>query len=136
VSVTESGGISHLKEALRRSWGPDTCAPEDQPAWHRDNPARGQCITTVLVVHDMFGGSLVRAEVHVDGAHVDYHWWNRLPDGSEVDLTRDQFGENEVVIGGTSVARPSDAGRVREQYARLKARVHDEMHSPPGPAAI
>jgi hypothetical protein len=43
------------------------------------------------VVHDRLGGELVRGEVHVDGERVDFHWWNRLPDGSEVDLTREQF---------------------------------------------
>lgn len=115
--------MSLLCEALLRAWGPDTCAPEDQPAWHPGNPARGQCITTALVVHDELGGELVKGEVHVDGKRVDYHWWNRLPDGRELDFTRQQFGPHEVVSGHTLVARPADGGRVAEQYERLRSRV-------------
>jgi len=120
-------GIDALERALRRSWGPDTCAPEDQPAWTADNPARGQCITTVLVVHDAFGGALVRGEVHVDGKRIDFHWWNRLPDGSEVDLTRGQFGPHEVVVGAEVVERPAGSHRVEQQYDLLKERVAHQV---------
>lgn len=120
-------GLARLESALRQSWGPDTCAPEDQADWRPDNPARGQCITTVLVVHDERGGELVRGDVHLDGEHVDYHWWNRLPDGTEVDLTREQFSAHELTSGGTGVARPVDNGRVVEQYGRLRARVDDVL---------
>lgn len=92
------------------------------------NPARGQCITTVLVVHDELGGDLVRGDVLVEGKHVDYHWWNRLTDGSEVDLTRQQFGPSEIVSGRIYVDRPADGGRVAAQYQRLRARVDALLH--------
>ncbi|WP_311209033.1 MULTISPECIES: hypothetical protein [unclassified Aeromicrobium] len=123
ADLTAPAGVAELAGALRRAWGPDTCAPEDRSAWHPGNPARGQCITTVLVVHDHLGGELVRGEVHVDGERVDFHWWNRLPDGSEVDLTREQFSPHEIVSGGTTVARPADPGRVAPQYAVLVQRL-------------
>ena len=115
--------LASLTAALRESWGPDTCAPEDRAAWRSTNPSRGQCITTVLVVHDAFGGELVCGDVHVDGRLVDHHWWNRLPDGADVDLTRDQFAPQEVISGGTQVPRPADGGRVAAQYALLRSRV-------------
>jgi hypothetical protein len=44
---------------------------------------------TALVVQDILGGDLILAEVHVAGAQVGHHYWNRLPDGSDVDLTAD-----------------------------------------------
>ncbi len=123
MTGTDHVDVEQLWGALRRAWGPDTCAPEDQSAWTHENPARGQCITTVLVVHDFLGGDLVRGDVRVDGEQVDYHWCNRLPDGDEVDLTREQFAPHEVVVGSTYVARPTDGGRVVEQYRRLRSRV-------------
>lgn len=109
--------------ALRESWGPDTCAPEDIPDWSLDNPARGQCATTALVIHDFFGGSLVTGEVMVDDERVDFHWWNRLPDGEQVDITLEQFGPHEHVVGGLDVVRPTGRTRLDTQYALLSSRV-------------
>ncbi len=79
---------------------------------------------TALVVQDILGGDLVIAEVHVEGAKVGHHYWNLLPDGSEVDLTGDQFRPEEEVVCGKVIARPPDAPRNhREQYERLRGRV-------------
>lgn len=111
-----------LVDALRRAWGPDTCAPEDRERWTPENPATGQCITVALVVHDALGGTLVRAEVHHEGRLIDYHWWNRLPGGEELDLTREQFRAGERLLDPVEVDRPADPGRVREQYETLRER--------------
>jgi hypothetical protein len=123
--------IEQLRPALRRAWGPQTCAPEDRELWTADNPARGQCITTVLVVHDFVGGQLVRGEVQVDGVQVDFHWWNRLPDATEVDLTRGQFGPHEHVVGAEVVERPTGEHRVEIEYALLRSRVLHELAAGP-----
>ncbi|WP_446692591.1 YunG family protein [Saccharopolyspora hordei] len=96
--------------------------PEDLPAWHAGNPARGQCGVTALVVHDLLGGDLLRGEVHVDGRRVDHHWWDRLPGGLEVDLTREQFGPEDVVTAGVVVARPPRLARRQEECARTRTR--------------
>jgi hypothetical protein len=109
--------------ALREAWGPDTCAPEDLPYWAPDNPARGQSATTALVLHDFFGGSLVTGEVFLSGERTGFHWWNRLPDGEQVDITLEQFGPHEHVVGGIDVLRPPGPTRLDSQYALLSARV-------------
>lgn len=109
--------------ALRKSWGQDTCAPEDMADWTPDNPARGQCATTAVVLHDYFGGCLVRGDVIVDGRQVDFHWWNRLPDGVEIDATIEQFRPEEHVVGGVDVERPTGPTRLDAQYALLSSRV-------------
>ncbi len=113
--------------ALRESWGPDTCAPEDIADWTPDNPARGQCATTALVLHDFFGGSLVMGEVIVDGERVDFHWWNRLPDGEQVDITLEQFGAHEHVVGAMEVRRPTGTIRHQQQYELLSSRVSGRL---------
>ncbi|MFF1553324.1 hypothetical protein ACFVX3_20085 [Rhodococcus erythropolis] len=112
-----------MTEALNAAWGPDTCAPEDIEDWSEANRARGQCATIAVVVHDYFGGDLVRGEVHVGGERVDFHGWNRLPDGSEVDLTREQFSLQEKVIGGVYVPRPTGWTRLDHEYSLLSGRV-------------
>jgi hypothetical protein len=109
---------------FQSSWGADTCYPDSSGEWTPDNPSRDQCGMTALVVQDVLGGDLVLAEVQVEGAKVGHHYWNVLPDGSEVDLTADQFRPEEEVVGGTVVVRPPDAPRRhREQYELLRDRV-------------
>ncbi|MES9511198.1 hypothetical protein ABWJ92_33190 [Streptomyces sp. NPDC000609] len=112
-----------IERAIRRGWGADTTTPAHRPDWTPDNPARDQCGVTALVVHDLLGGELVRGEVHVDGEQVDYHWWNRLGLGIEVDLTREQFGPEEIVVGGDVIERPAEIARLREEYELLRDRV-------------
>ena len=47
------------------------------------------------------------ADVHRDGERVEAHMWNRLSSGIEVDLTREQVRNREVI--GEPIARPRPA---------------------------
>ncbi|MFG1677003.1 hypothetical protein [Micromonospora sp. NPDC049282] len=116
--------LERLRPILRASWGADTCDPHDLPDWHPGNPARGQCGVTALIVQDLLGGELVLGEVFVGDVRVGYHYWNRLPDGSDVDLTADQFHPQEAVVGGQVQRRPpGPPGRCRQEYELLRRRV-------------
>ncbi|WP_327678850.1 YunG family protein [Kitasatospora sp. NBC_00458] len=115
--------LNDIERAIRSSWGVDTCAPEDLAHWRPDNPARGQCGATALVVHDLLGGELMMGEVYVGGVRTDLHWWNRSAAGVEVDLTRSRFGPDERVGPGRPVARPQRPGRLQAQYQLLRGRV-------------
>ncbi|MFC3985581.1 YunG family protein [Streptosporangium jomthongense] len=126
--------VELLRPLLRAAWGPDTCDPVGREQWRPDNPARSQCGTTALVVQDLLGGDLILGEVHVDGAKAWNHYWNRLPDGTEVDFTSDQFGSGEVVVGGHVQHRPpGPPRRCREQYELLRQRVFNAL-APSRPA--
>ena len=119
---------AELRPYVVGAWGPDTCYPDHREEWTSENPGRDQCGMTALVVQDVLGGDLVLAQVHVDGAQVGYHYWNRLPDGTDLDLTADQFGPGEVVVGSTVVVRPPEGPRRhREQYELLRRRVLDAL---------
>lgn len=123
--------IDQLRPILRTAWGPDTCDPHDRPDWRPDNPARGQCGVTALVVQDLLGGDLVLGEVFVEQVKVGHHYWNRLPDGRDVDLTADQFHPGEVVTGGQLQRRPpGPPRRCREQYEILSRRVRAALAPP------
>ena len=96
------------------------------------------------MVLDLLGGDLIMGEVDVEGVKVGHHWWNRLPDGSTVDLTVEQFHPGETVTGGEIRHRPPDAPRrCPGQYELLRHRVleglADEPSRPatlrPGPAS-
>lgn len=123
--------VDLLRPVVRAAWGPDTCEPDTSQDWGPDNPARAQCGVTALVVQDLLGGDLIHGEVHVDGAKVGNHYWNRLPDGAETDLTADQFLPGEEVVGGQVVVRPPEGPRrMREQYALLRERVLAALAEP------
>jgi hypothetical protein len=59
----------------------------DQDKWSPDNPAFGQCAVTALVIQDYLGGEILYCKHY-------HHYWNKLPDGTILDLTKVQFGEN------------------------------------------
>jgi hypothetical protein len=81
---------------------------------------------TALVVQDLFGGELLLAEVrNADGSRQGMHYWNRLADGVELDLTREQFTPCEIVQAPTAVAPPTNlaSGRLATQYQALASAV-------------
>lgn len=111
--------LTQIERAIRASWSLDTADEDD--GWTPDNPARGQCDVTSLVVHDIFGGEILAADVFRDGERVEAHMWNRLPGGLELDLTREQFRDGEV-IGEPSVRhRPATFDRHHPRYHRYEA---------------
>ncbi|WP_405693525.1 hypothetical protein [Streptomyces sp. NBC_01185] len=121
--------LTDIEAAVRSSWGADTTTPAHRPLWDPGNPARDQCGVTALVVNDLLGGDLIRGEVRVDGERVDFHWWNRLGRGVEIDLTREQFGAHEIVSGGVVVERPAEIVRLREEYEVLSTRVLERLRA-------
>ncbi|WP_025619515.1 YunG family protein [Salinispora cortesiana] len=117
--------VELLRPMFQTAWGPDTCDPHDLADWRPENPARGQCGTTALVVQELLGGELILGEVHVEGVKTGFHWWNRLPDGTDVDLTAGQFHPGEIVTGGAVRRREpgTPLKRCRGQYELLGHRV-------------
>ncbi|MET0740292.1 MAG: hypothetical protein ABWZ26_01930, partial [Candidatus Nanopelagicales bacterium] len=91
--------------------------------------ARGQCGVTAMVVNDYLGGELLEAGVrHADGSEQGFHTWNRLPDGDEVDWTREQFTNGEIVGEPVAFLRPAGPPRrCHAEYVRLSQRVRDAL---------
>jgi hypothetical protein len=114
-----------LEAAIRAAWALDTCDPVDADDWSAANPSRGQCGSTALTIHDLLGGELLIAEVlRADGSRQGVHYWNLLPDGTEIDLTREQFASDELVQEPQTVRRPPGLPtRGAEQYLTMRRRV-------------
>jgi hypothetical protein len=112
-----------LKEAFSKSWSKATTYPETKNNWSPKNPASGQCAVTSLVINDLYGGKIAYNKAH-------RHYWNILADGSEVDLTREQFGDNVVINEYTIATRhyilESDAAnyaKTSTRYRLLKKKI-------------
>jgi hypothetical protein len=132
--MTGTPALSAIEAAVRASWSIETCDPIDRHEWSTANPARGQCGTTALVVSDLLGGLLLEAEVFRDGVQVEYHYWNRLPSGVDIDLTREQFTRGETFSEPVEV-QPRDPGPVHGPGYRLLAERVRTRLGPAGAAA-
>jgi hypothetical protein len=86
--------LKELRARFEKAWSRDTC-------WHKVDfypkvPSGGQCFVTAMVVQDIFGGEIIQGTVQqIDGKMC--HYWNKLPNGQEVDLTSDQFAEGDGI---------------------------------------
>lgn len=69
-----------VRAALRQAWSMETAVQ-----WKPDNPALGQCNVTAAVIHDLFGGEVLRTWL----SDV-WHYYNRI-NGQRYDLTDNQF---------------------------------------------
>lgn|GEM_PF-1035813 len=114
-----------LEAAIRAAWALGTCDPADADDWSEANASRGQCGSTALTIHDLLGGELLIAEVlRADGSRQGVHYWNLLPDGTGVDLTREQFASDEVVQEPQIARRPAGLPkRGARQYLTMRHRV-------------
>ncbi len=103
---------SALLPVLRMAWSSATSTQ-----WLADNPARGQCNVTTLVVHDMFGGEILKTE-----APGGWHFYNRVA-GRRHDLTASQFEQPISYADIASDRTEALAGTERRQYGVLKQRI-------------
>jgi hypothetical protein len=118
--------VAELEAAVRAAWCRETS--DDPDEWTPDNPARGQCGVTALVIRDYLGGEVLIAGVVPAGreAPTERHGWNRFASGHELDLTREQFRNGET-LGPPVVAEPCVKTHGCDRYALLAARVRDEL---------
>lgn len=89
--------LKDLSFALLKAWGADTARGD----WSEYMPSLNQCAVTALVVQDYFGGDMLRCKLNDN----DSHYWNRLPDGQEIDLTFEQFAITKQYDLGETVVR-------------------------------
>src|SRR5262245_13317210 len=90
--------------ALLRSWSLTTSS-----GWVAENPARGQCNVTSLLLNDLFGAEILKTPLPEGD-----HFYNRI-DGDRLDLTDSQFeapiayldlaSNREEALSGTSLAK-------------------------------
>lgn len=98
-----------LQERLIAAWSRKTAS-----TWTIDNPARGQCSVTALVVHDLHG-SILKTRV---GPH--WHFYNSV-ENSRLELTASQF-EADIQYDDLPATRDEALSDTSvEQYERAEA---------------
>jgi len=114
--------LRQVKLALMDAWCKETCYPSMQEMWSKDLPERGQGAVTAMVIQDYMGGQIL-------GCTHTHHYWNQLPDGREIDITRSQFpGDLNICSDGvTERQKFMEIGpaMTKDRYIILKQRVDD-----------
>lgn len=100
VRRSEVPSLDAIAGSIRDSWRADSAWIDD---WSADNPPRGQCGSSSLVLQDLRGGTLVRALVAVDDVEI-VHYWNVL-DLGQVDLTWHQFPPTSRIVHAEAITR-------------------------------
>ena len=115
--------LKQLKEAIKKSWDRDTC--HFKFIWDNNSlsDSAGHCRAVALIVNDYFGGEIIYA--HVVGNPKWDHYWNKLPSGKEIDLTKDQFPKNVIFTKSKIISRKNTLSSKRTQkgYKILMKRV-------------
>ncbi|MGP1906874.1 YunG family protein [Metabacillus sp. JX24] len=108
--------IQFLHRALLNSWSLNSSSK-----WTPENPAKGQCGVTALVVHDLLGGEIMKTYA-VEG----WHFYNEL-DSVRVDFTASQF-DGDLQYGDIPSSREEAFADTNQlQYDDLKKKVVDEL---------
>lgn len=129
IRYMETPTLEQLTNALHQAWDAET-GYAGSGVWTSSNPARGQCVTSSLVVQDYWGGDIVRYEVK--GENIDEtHYFNVMDDGTIIDTTGSQYkipvsmSPKTVNLGGYSTLRDKRLAdeETRARYYLLKSKV-------------
>ena len=103
------GQIEQIVKALYKSWSSDSSSK-----WSKDNPAKGQCGVTALVVNDILGGEIKKTKLP-EG----WHFYNFI-NGKRYDLTVSQFKEDILYMDIPSNRDEAFSDTSEKQYNYLK----------------
>ena len=99
-----------VQSALRKSWSLATASQ-----WTPENPAAGQCNVTALLVHELFGGELLKTPLPAGD-----HFYNRI-EGRRYDFTESQFGQPIAYADVPTSRADAAGGATGTQLAALRA---------------
>lgn len=127
--------VETLIKALHNSWSANTCF--DASEWSTDNPARGQCVVSSLIVQKYLGGELQRYRVTGNGI-VETHYCNILDDGTLLDTTASQYKQPmtfkvaPIELKGFTSIREKRLSEIetRSRYELLLSRVQQQLDTP------
>jgi len=100
---------TELFAALRTAW-----SDKSSSSWTPQNPAKGQCSVTSLIVQDIFGGEIL--STRTPGGT---HFYNNI-DGVRWDLTVSQFSAPIPFEDAPSSRDAAFGDTGPEQYAHLR----------------
>jgi hypothetical protein len=99
-----------VESALRKAWSLSTASK-----WTPNNPAAGQCNVTSLLIHELFGGELLKTPLPAGD-----HFYNRIG-GRRYDFTASQFDRPIAYMDLPTNRADAELGATNDELAELKA---------------
>jgi len=99
-----------VAHGLRKSWSLATARQ-----WTTENPAAGQCNVTALLVHELFGGELLKTRLPEGD-----HFYNRIG-GQRYDFTDSQFIHPISYSDMLTTRSEAERGATNSELAALRA---------------
>ncbi|MBW8855594.1 MAG: hypothetical protein JF604_15010, partial [Bradyrhizobium sp.] len=99
-----------VQRALRKAWSSSTSGQ-----WTPDNPAAGQCNFTALLMHELFGGELLKTPLPAGD-----HFYNRIG-GKRYDFTASQFDQPIAHMDVLTDRADAERDATDDQLAELRA---------------
>ncbi|MCK1360898.1 hypothetical protein [Bradyrhizobium sp. 199] len=98
-----------VERTLQKVWSPSTARQ-----WTERNPAAGQCNVTSLLIHELFGGELLKTPLPAGD-----HFYNRI-DGKRYDFTARQFEQPIAYVDLPASRTEAELGATSDQLAELR----------------
>ena len=95
---------------MRKSWSLTTASQ-----WTPENPAAGQCNVTALLLHELFGGELLKTPLPAGD-----HFYNRIG-GRRYDFTASQFSQPIAYTDMPTTRADAERSATGAQSAALRA---------------
>lgn len=104
---------------LHKAWSLATASQ-----WTANNPAAGQCNVTALLVHELFGGDLLKTPLPAGD-----HFYNRI-EGRRYDFTASQFDQPINYMDVPTNRADAGLGATSDQLAELRAAFREHWAGP------
>ncbi|MGN4446129.1 YunG family protein [Bacillus cereus group sp. MYBK79-1] len=105
-----------IYEELIKSWSIETSSK-----WTLENPVKGQCGVTALVIQDIYGGKIKKTKVGEE-----WHFYNCIA-GQRFDFTETQFSGKLNYLDVESNREEAFADTNGKQYSILKEKIMKEL---------
>ncbi|MFB8426334.1 hypothetical protein ACFC4S_30405 [Priestia megaterium] len=109
--------IKKLLDVFKKTWSLDSSS-----LWTVDNPAKGQCGVTALVVNDVLGGEIFKTPTP-DG----WHFYNKI-NNNYYDFTESQFPTKIEYLNKLSNREEAFTATNHSQYKYLKQSVFNHIN--------
>lgn len=79
----EENYLQELRAILKTGWSEETAHPDYKKNWSSMPKSYGHCYVTARALHEILGLEILHSVK-------EHQFWNKLPDGREIDFTSDQ----------------------------------------------
>ncbi len=106
--------LQELRAILETGWSEETVThPDYKKDWSSKPKSYGHCYVTARALHEILGWEILHSVS-------EHQFWNRLPDGREVDFTSDQSGGDGIHKLKDVIGKPKNSSQSGNAGASIR----------------